>query len=246
MADIRTALVKNLEESFVHIVRSGFTQIVGVGQIITITGASSSVSKTDAFRGAGETGSVPMYCIALKAVNAAYNFTVDSQALSTAYAIGDPPGTMKLIPSGDIAGTIAAVSSGVAGDQFAIVKRPLAFADGLIPYVTAKSVEFLDIRRPIRDRGALNHRKKMAQQGGVLNLTAKYENVLAGLGKFVDQELVVILEREDNRDGTVVETEFYYGAHIPALPGPNESEGDTDTDVTVAVNFELHGTLLED
>ena len=245
MADIRTARVKYLEESVVHIVRSGFTQIVGVGQIITITAANDGVQKLDAFRGAGETGTVDMYAIALKAVNAVTTFTIDGKTLSTSFAAGDPPGTMKLIDSGDIAGALV-VSAGVAGDQFAIVKRPPAFTDGLIPYVTAKSVEFLDIRRPIRDRGALNHRKKMAQQGGVLNLTAKYENVLAGLGKFVDQEIVIILEREDNRDGTVVETEFYYGAHIPALPGPNESEGDTDTAVTVAVNFELHGTLLED
>lgn len=238
-----TNRVKNLDEAFVHIVRSGFNSKQGMGQIVTITGATTAVQKLGVERGAGETGIETLYAVALTSVNGVTDFSIDGNALDSAFAVGDPPGTIRSIASGDIAAAITAITGGVSGDQFGIFKRPPAYSSGLIPYVTAKSSEPLPGKRDIRDRGALTDRKKMAQQGGVLNLTARHENANAGLSKFVDQDILVILEREDNRAGVVNETEIYYGSYIHALPGPNESEGDTDTDVTVAIPYETIAVL---
>lgn len=245
----RTAVVKNLEESFVHIVRATANTVVAarsVGQRVSFPTDSTFVSETTAVRGAGHTGaSVNAYAVALTAINSALDITIGGQQV--VFVAGDPPGTA--IPFGaaiDIVGAITLLaSSATPGDLVAIVQQPPAFAAGLIGFVTAKSFEPDDLRRDIRDRGALQHKKIMAMQGGVLTLTAKYENAVAGLSKFVDQHIIVVAERDDDRQGTVTETEVFYGAYINAIPPPNETEGDTDTDVSIAVRVEMVAVVGE-
>ncbi len=242
----RTSVVKNMDECFVHIILATAATIVAarsVGGRHTVSAVDTLVGTILAARGAGHTGSVAAYAIALTAIKAGNVITLDGQTAT--FITADPPGTaVPFSATPDIAATpTAVVAAAAVGDMFAIAAQPTYTASDLISYVTAKSAEPLDLRREIRDKGVLAHRKIMAQQGGVLTLSAKYENAKAGLSKFVDQDIIVICEREDNRNGVVTEKEIFFGARINAIPNLNETEGDTDTDLSIPISFEMYANV---
>jgi len=247
MAVTRTAVVKNLEETFVSIVRANANTVVSarsVGQRVTILTATTLQAVITAVRGAGHApGAVASYAVALTAINGATVLTIGGNTAT--FVLGDPPGTAIPFSANVDPAATCTVTSGVAGDMFAIVQQPPAYASNLIGFVTAKSFEPDDLRRDIRDRGVLQHKKIMAMQGGVLTLTAKYENAKAGLSQYVDQHIIIVAERDDDRQGTVTEKEIFYGAYINAIPPPNETEGDTDTDVSIAVRVEMIAVVGE-
>lgn len=250
MVATRTNVVKNLDEGFLHMVRANANSIVAsrsVGQRFSATGAASiGTPLTDAIRGAGYAGSsgtVLAYAIALTAINDATVITIGGETAT--FAAGDPPGTaIPFSAAIDIQG-VPTITSGVAEDMFAIVEQPPSYSSGRIDFVQSKSNEPAELNRDIRDKGSLAHRKKNALEMGVLSLTSFYENNQAGVSKYAGQEIIVVLEREDNRAAVVTEKEIYYGARINVTPPINESTGDTDSDITVSVNYELMAIVGE-
>ncbi len=242
----RTSVVKNMEECYVHIILATAATIVAarsVGGRWTVSAVDTLAGTILAARGAGHTGSVAAYAVALTSVIAGNVITLGGETAT--FITADPPGTgVPFSGTPNIALTPTAVVAATAvGDMFAIVAQPTYTTSDLISYATAKSVEPMDLRREIRDKGVLNHRKIMAQQGGVLTLSAKYENAKKGLSKFVDQDIIVICEREDDRNGVVTEKEMFFGARINAIPNLNETEGDTDTELSIPISFEMYANI---
>jgi len=247
MVATRTNVVKNLDEGFLYITRANANSIVAsrsVGQRFSVTGATAIATPlTDAIRGAGYVGSggaaatVLAYAVALTAINDATVVTVGGETAT--FAEGAPPGTA--IPFSGVIDiqAVPTVTSGVAGDMFAIVEQPPTYSTGRIDYVQSKSDEPAELNRDIRDKGSLAHRKKNALEMGVLSLTSFYENNQAGVSKYAGQEIIVVLERDDDRGNVISEKEIYYGARINVTPPINESTGDTDSDTTVSINYEL-------
>ena len=242
----RTAVVANLDEFFWHVILANGTPPTlitarSVTQRVAFTAAATLVRNILAARGAGHTAAADVgYAVALTAMRTAADITLDSKHFI--FKIGDPPGT-AIVQTTDEAsidlGALPTVTSATAGDQVAIVEQPPTYSGGLISYITAVSQESPDLRRDIRDKGQLQHRKRMAVENGVMTFTAKYENAKAGLSQFVDQDFIMVGEREDDRVGVVTEKVILYGARINSIPAPNESEGDSDTDTSIAVNYEL-------
>ena len=243
---VRTAVAKNLDELFFYAIRddSSPPSIVGARRVVkrgAMTGAAAAVVTALAARGAGySTAADKPYAVALSSMKTALEITLDAKTLT--FSVGDPPGTAVTNvddSSVDISSGAITYSAGTSGDQFALVAQPPSYSGGLLSYVTAVSQEPPDLRRAIRDKGQLQHYKKMAIENGVITLTAKYQNAKAGLAAFVDQDFILVGEREDDRNGTITEKLVFYGARINALQAPNESEGDTDTDIAIPVSYEL-------
>lgn len=253
LAETRTAVVKNLDELYWFIILSGTTPptIVSarsVTQRIAATGASAlGTPVTTAARGAGHTAAANKgYAVALTAIRSAAEITLDAKKIT--FVEGDPPGT-AVVNEDDSAVNLNAVPTiaiATAGDMWAIVEQPPSYSGGSIPYVTAVSQEPNELKRDIRDKGQLQHRKKLAIEGGTLTLTALYENAKRGLSKYVDQDIIVIGEREDNRSGVVTEKLIFYGSRINAIPAPTEAEGDTDTNIVIPIRYELLAIVGED
>lgn len=254
MSVTRTNIVKQLDEGFLYAVRRVELTIEAarsVGQRITALTATTLIALTTAARGAGYVGSggaaatVSAYAVAISAIRSATTVTIGAEtALFPAFS---PPGTA--IPFTGVIDIQAAptIAGATVGDKIAIVEQPPALTDAnLIDYVTSKSGEPLPLTRDIRDRGVLRHRKKMSQEGGTLTLSEKFQNFATGLPAYVDQDLIVVVEREDNRCGVVTEKEIYYGAHIEMSPSLNETEGDTDTDMSPVITYELRAVVGED
>ena len=247
MAVTRTTVVKNLDEGFLYITRANANSVVAsrsVGQRITAIGATSIATPlTDAVRGAGYLGSggaaatVSAFAVALTAVNDATVITISSETAT--FAQGAPPGTAIPFTGVIDIQALPTITSGVSGDKFAIVEQPPTYSSGRIDYVQSKSDEPAELNRDIRDKGSLTHRKKNALEMGVLSLTSFYENNQAGVSKYAGQEIIVVLERDDDRGNVITEREIYYGARINVTPPINESTGDTDSDTTVSINYEL-------
>jgi len=245
---IRTSVVKNLDELFWYIQpltsddsRLTIVTARSVVQRIGITGATSMERTVESVRGAGHSAAANKgYAVALTAIRDALQLTVTALF---AFAAGDPPGT-AVHSAADAAidlGAEPTLTAGVDGDMVAIVEQPKAvtWATNGIPYVTAISQEPNELRRDIRDKDQLQHRKKMSLEGGVLTLTAKYENAKRGLSKYVDQDIIVIGERIDDRAGMVTEKCIFYGSRINAISAPSEAEGDSDSDVSIPIAYEL-------
>lgn len=241
----RTAVVKGLDEFFWYAILATGTPPTlvtarSVVQRVAFTAAATLVRNVLAARGAGHTAADDKgYAVALTAMRSAAAMTLDGKAFT--FAAGDPPGT-AITSVDDTAidlGALPTVASATAADQLAVVEQPPTYSGGLIPYITAVSQESPDLRRDIRDKGQLRHRKRMAVENGVMTFTAKYENAKAGLSQFVDQDFIMVGEREDDRVGVVTEKVILYGARINSIPAPNESSDDTDTDTSIAVNYEL-------
>ena len=241
----RTTVVANLDELFFYAVRDDSTppSIIGarrVVQRIGMTGAATAEETALAVRGAGYSAAANKpYAVALTSIRSALVITLDAKTLT--FAEGDPPGTAvtNVDDSAVDIGATPTYGTGTAADQIALVAQPPDYSGGLLGYVTAVSQEPNDIRRGIRDRGQLQHRKKMSIEHGVITLTAKYQNAKAGLAAFVDQEFILVGERVDDRAGIVTEKIIFFGCHIDALQAPNESIGDTDTDIAIPVMYEL-------
>ncbi len=241
----RTALVKNLGEFFWFAILGNGTPPTlitarSVVQRVSFTAAATLVRTILSARGAGHSAAADKgYAVALTAMRSAAVMTLDGKTFT--YAAGDPPGT-ALTSVDDAAidlGATPTVATATAGDQLAVVEQPPSYSGGSIPYITAISQESPELRRDIRDKGQLQHRKRMSVENGVMTFTAKYENAKAGLSKFIDQDFIMVGEREDDHSGVITEKVILYGARINSIPAPNESEGDTDTDVSIAVNYEL-------
>ena len=148
----------------------------------------------------------------------------------------------------DLTGEITVIgASAIVGDEVALVAQAPTYtwASNGISYITAVSQEPPDLRRDIRDHGHLQHRKRMSVENGVMTFTALYENAKACLSQYIDQDFIMIGEREDDRVGVVTEKVILYGARINSIPAPNESEGDSDTDTSFAVNYELLAVVGE-
>jgi len=212
-----------------------------VVQRLAFTGAAALARTVAEARGAGHSAGADVgYAVALTSIKSNADITLDSKHFI--FKTGDPPGT-AIVQTTDEAsidlGAVPTVTSATAGDQVAIVEQPPNYSGGSIPFVTGASQEPPNLRRDIRDKGQLQHRKKMAIEHGILTLTALYENAKRGLSKYVDQEIIVVGERIDNRIGTVTEKMIFYGAHINNIPAPTESEGDTDTNISIPVTYEL-------
>ena len=243
----RTAVVKGLSEFYWHLigVDSGtlFNIVTArrVVQRVSFTAATTLVRTTDSVRGAGHTaGSEQGYAVALTAMRTAAEMTLSAKAFT--FTQGDPPGTA--VTSVDDAaidlGALPTVATATAGDQLVVVEQPPSgYSSNLISYISAVSQESPDLRRDIRDKGQLQHRKRMSVENGVMTFTALYENAKAGLSQYIDRDFIMVGEREDDRVGVVTEKVILYGARINSIPTPNESEGDSDTDTTFAVNYEL-------
>ncbi len=246
----RTSVAKNLDELFYYIQvddtdADPLTIVTAraVTRRLGFSDATTVVSTTEAARGAGHT--IPTadkgYIVALTGVRSATTLTLDGA--DTVFAEGDPPGT-AMVNATDAAKDLTAVptvAGATVGDMFAVVDQPATYswsANG-IPYITAVSQESPPIRRDIRDKGQLQHRKKMSIENGVLTLTALYENAKKGLSKYVDRDIIIIGERIDDRGVTITEKLIFYGARINAIPAPNESEGDVDTNIVIPVSYEL-------
>ncbi len=243
----RTSIVKSLGELYWHAILDDSTppSIVGarrVVQRVSFTAAATLVRTTASNRGAGHTAAAHKgYAVALTGMRSAAVMTLDGKTFT--FAAGDPAGT-ALTSVDDTTidlGALPTVATATAGDQLAVVAQPPSYtwASQGIEYITAVSLEMLDLRRDIRDKGQLQHRKRMAQEGGVATFSAKYENAKKGLSKFVDQNFIMIGEREDDRNGVVTEKVLLYGCRINSIPAPNESEGDADSDTSIPVMFEL-------
>lgn len=252
IAAIRTSVIKNLDELFYYIVLGiadppTVVSARAVTQRIGITAATTFERTVLAARGAGHTAAADKgYAVALTAIRSALVVTVDAKTFT--FAAGDPPGTAVVNADDsavDLGANPSAVATGTAGDQVAIVEQPPTYTGGLIPYVTAASEESPPIRRDIRDKGQLQHRKKMSIENGVLTLTALYENAKKGLSKYVDQNIIVVGERIDDRHGVVTEKLIFYGSYINAIPAPTEAEGDTDTNIVIPISYELLAILGE-
>lgn len=250
VAATRTSVVKNLDELFWYIqpldtndARLTIVTARAVTRRVSFTAAATLSSTTLEARGAGHTDPTADegYVVALTSIRSAAVLTLDAK--TNTFVAGDPPGT-AVVNQDDSAVDLTAVptvATATAGDQVAIVEQPKAvtWATNGIPYVTAVSYDTPPFRRDIRDKGQLQHRKRMAVENGVLTLTASYENAKRGLSKYVDQNIIVIGERIDDRYNTVTEKLIFYGAYIPAIPPLNESAGDTDTNCVVPINYEL-------
>jgi len=241
----RTTVVHNLDELFWYAILDDTTppSIVGARRVVqrgAMTAAAAATLSALAARGAGYSAAANKpYAVALTAIRSALVITLDAKTLT--FEAGDPPGTA--VPNVDDSavdiGATPTYASGTSGDQFALVAQPPTYSGGLLPFVTAVSQESPDVRRDIRDKGQLQHRKKMAIEMGTITLTAKYQNAKAGLAQFVDQDFILVGERIDDRAGIVTEKFFFFGAHINALQAPNESSDDTDTDIAIPVTYEL-------
>lgn len=241
----RTTDVKNLEEFFWYaILGSGTPPTLitarAVVQRVSLLTATTLVRTVLAARGAGHSAATNAgYMIALTAMRSATVFTLDGKTFT--FAAGDPPGTA--VTSIDDAtidlGAEPTVTGGTAGDQVAVVDQPQTYSGGLISYVTAVSGEPQDLRREIRDKGQLQHRKRMAVEGGIMTFSSKYQNAKAGLSKFVDQDFIMVGERVDDRVGVVTEKLILYGCRMNAIPNPNESEGDSDSEISIPIRYEL-------
>jgi hypothetical protein len=250
MVATRTPVVKNLDEGYLYAVRANTPSIVAarsVGQRIVATGASTIATPlTEAVRGAGYAGSsgaVSAFAVALKSVDAATVITIGAETAT--FAIGDPPGTAVPFTGAIDIQAVPTIASAVAGNMFAIVEQPPAYSAGRIDYVQSKSHEPAELSRDIRDKGSLTHRKKTIAENGVLSIGSFYENNQAGLSGFAGQDIILVLERDDDRQGVVTEKEIYYGARINVAPPLNESAGDTDTDTTLSISYELMAIVGE-
>ncbi len=202
---VRTSVVKNLDEFFWYAILGTGTPPTlitarSVVQRVSFTGGATLVRTILSARGAGHTAAADKgYAVALTAMRTAAVMTLDGKTFT--FAVGDPPGT-ALTSVDDVAidlGALPTVASATAGDQLVVVEQPPTYSGGLIPYITAVSLEMPDLRREVRDKGALQHRKRMSMENGVATFTAKYENAKAGLSKFIDQDFIMVGEREDDR-----------------------------------------------
>lgn len=250
LAATRTTVVKNLNELFWYIqpldtndARLTIVTARAVTRRCVFTAAAVLSSTTAEHRGAGHTEptSDKGYVVALTAIRSAAVLTLDAK--TTTFVAGDPPGT-AVVNQDDSAVDLTAVptvATATADDMVAIVEQPKAVTwdTNGISYVTAATMDPPLLRRDIRDKGQLQHRKKMAVENGILNLTALYENAKQGLSKYVDQNIIVIGERIDNRIGVVTEKYIFYGAYINSIPAPTEAEGDTDTNIVIPISYEL-------
>ncbi len=251
VAATRTAVVKNLDELFWFGILAGGTPPTlitarSVVQRVSLIGSSPPARTILAARGAGHSAVADKgYAVALTAIRTAMVLTVDGKTFT--FVAGDPPGT-AVVNQDDSAvdlGAAPTVATDTAGDQVAIVEQPPTYSSGNQLYISAVSQEPPDLRRAIRDHGQLQHRKRMAIENGVMTFTQRYQSAKAGLAALIDQDFIMVGEREDNRNGVVTEKVILYGARVNSIPALNESSGDTDTDVAFAVNYELLAVVGE-
>ncbi len=251
VAATRTAVVKNLDEYFWFGILAGGTPPTlitsrSVVQRVSLTGGATLVRTVLAARGAGHSAAADKgYAVALTAIRSAMVLTLSAKTLT--FVAGDPPGT-AVVNQDDSAvdlGALPTVATATAEDQVAIVEQPPTYSSGNQLYISAVSQEAPDLRRDIRDHGQLQHRKRMSVENGVMTFTQRYQSAKAGLAAFIDQDFIMVGEREDNRNGVVTEKVILYGARVNSIPALNESEGDTDADAAFAVNYELLAVVGE-
>ncbi len=249
---VRTTDVKNLSEFFWYgILGNGTPPTLvtarSVVQRVSITAAATLVRTILAARGAGHiAGADKGLMVALTAMRSAAVFTLGGKTFT--FAAGDPPGTAVRAVDDDATldlGALPTVATGTAGDQVAVVEYPPTYSGGLLSFISAIGGEPQDLRRDIRDKGALQHRKRMAVEGGIMTFSALYQNAKAGMSQFVDQDFIMVGERTDDRVGVVTEMLILYGCRMNAIPSPNESEGDSDSDVSIPVRYELLANVGE-
>lgn len=161
---------------------------------------------------------------------------VDRQATFT---VGTPPDEAAVVVTAGAGLSDLFLTGGKAGDTYEILRgRPTYGTSDYVGYVTGKTGEEGDPKIVIRDKGIIQHRKNRGDVERTLSVNTRYLNDLAGLSQLVDQDAILVFEREEDRDGTATELTYYLQARQDAKAGPNESEGSDSSDTSFQMRFE--------
>ncbi|GEM_PF-3057489 len=155
---------------------------------------------------------------------------------------GDPIGTCKtkVISSGKtLSASSLATGGGKPGDEFLVLKNPdVDSADGLLLYVQSKSDTPNERSEKLYyDHNIFRGHKVIARtEPNTLSIGQHFQAHDKGLLGFRGHRFNLLVERDDNREGTITEKEYYIGCHFPNA-GPNESTGDSESDVSFDIQY---------
>jgi len=237
-----TATKKLLDEAYAYAKSTGYTNDGDIAYF-RVTGGTTA-SYTGGSESSPSSGTA--YVIALTKVEKATKVMLNDTDYVT-FAAGDPKGTCltgtltKAVSNGGVATFV----NGVAGEQFVVMKDPsLTSADTQLVYVNSKSgSENSPAERAVFDKGIFKGVKRAVRtEPDTLSITQGYQAHDKGLAQFKGQRFNLLLERDDSRNGTVTEKEYYFDCFDPNA-GPNESSGDSDSDVSYELQYLFKGVV---
>jgi len=160
------------------------------------------------------------------------------------FSQGDPPDEAKQVTVNGDALSTTIITGGAAGDAFEILRGiPSYQSSDYLLYVKAKTQEEGDIAIRADDKGQLQHRKPRADVERRLSMTLSYINSKAGLEALADQDIIIIVERQDDRALVTSEYHYFLEALINQENLPDESEGDEISGYVINTRFERHYTI---
>jgi len=222
----------------------------GYGDFFHLRCTSTSVAKATAGTEANDVANGDtVFVIALTPVRAATTINLNATD-SVAFSDGDPIGKCKSkVITQTVSNflTTSALQAGTfsAGDEFLILKNPdVDSGDGLFLYVQSKSeTQNLPSERPYYDKGIFKGVVKPARnEPHSLSISQHFQAHDKGLLAFKGHRFNMLIERDDNREGTVTESEYYIACQC-LNAGPNESTGDTDSDVQLEIQYLFKGVI---
>ncbi len=239
-----TASKKLLDEAYVYakLASAAYTNHGDIAYF-RVTGATAA-EYTAGTETSPSSGTV--FVIALSKVKAATKVMLNDTDYVT-FAAGNPKGTClkgtltKAIDNGGI----TAFVNGTPGEQFVVMKDPgLTSADPLLLYVQSKSETGVGgEEKPVYDRNIFKGIKKLpVNEPNTLSMGQHFQAHDKGLLGFRGHRFNLLVERDDNREGTITEQEYYFGCFF-ANAGPNESTGDNESDVSFDVQYLYKGVV---
>jgi len=157
---------------------------------------------------------------------------------------GDPPDEAKQVVVLGAGLSTTLITGGTDGNRFEILRGlPTFGATDYVAFVTGKTGEEGESTFEARDKGVLQHRKRRHDIERRLTINVSYLHDKEILSALLDQDSILILERDDDRQGTVTEQHFFLQARSNGKAMPNESEGGDISGLSIDFRFERAYTL---
>ena len=155
------------------------------------------------------------------------------------FAAGTVPNQAVQVTIGGIALSPVLATGGAAKNVFEILRGfPDYGSNDYGKYVRTKSSEEGERTLDVRDKGNLQHRKRIADVVRTLSIGHDYVNQQEALLSVAGTDTVLIYERQDDREGVTTETTVFFQARNNMTKTANESEGAEISDITTDFRFE--------
>jgi hypothetical protein len=160
------------------------------------------------------------------------------------FSQGDPPDEAKVVTINGDALSTTIITGSAAGDAFEVLRGiPVFSSSDYLLYVKGKTTEEGDMATRVDDKGQVQEWKLRADIERTLSMTISYINNKAGLAALVDRDIIIISEREDDRNNVVSEYRYFLQARINKENMPDESEGDDISGYSVNARYERSYTI---